>query len=540
MADLPGNATVDWNPLGDIFVKKFTCYEFKDLNLGDKLVAIAPYGGPIALMKSPLKMPQITIHTQSAGETLSNISLEGGRVVGMGWTSSENLICVFEDGSMIVFDIEGCQLYVKLIARELRDQRVLECKFFHTAAGSSGFAVMTYSYKFFVVGDSDRSKDDIRCNKVFDLPNSAAKPSCWAVMPKENQCCIVAGVEDKIYLLDPLDANLQIVSCKGDSTHEWVEVAVSLDGKAVSLVDSKGYLWGGSSDFSTCETEFDLQSPSKVLQMQWAGSDFFVIVLDRMIFVKGFSKHWCKYALSGRCVLLPEIDGVRLLTTNTCEFMQRVTKNSLAVLRIGSMDPGALLNDAYKEYEGDESHKADEYIRFIKDQLSDGVCQCIFAAGEEFQPNIQKSLLKAANFGKGFLGPEAPNNVVNNFVETCHHLRVVNYVRNFRIGIPITLRQYYRKSPKELLDRLTNRKLYEHAFRICQYLKLSESEGVGKVFREWALMKVLYMYVQVCTCVYMYFVHVGIQNKILMLHFLFDVHTNTKHVCDHIIHIPLN
>ena len=42
----------------------------------------------------------------------------------------------------------------------------------------------------------------------------------------------------------------QIVSCKGDSTHEWVEVAVSLDGKAVSLVDSKGYLWGGSSDFS--------------------------------------------------------------------------------------------------------------------------------------------------------------------------------------------------------------------------------------------------------------------------------------------------
>ena len=91
-----------------------------------------------------------------------------------------------------------------------------------------------------------------------------------------------------------------------------------------------------------------------------------------------------------------------------------------------------------------------------------------------------------------------------------------------------------------IICRLTNRKLYEHAFRICQYLKLSESEGVGKVFREWALMKVLYMYVQVCTCVYMYFVHVGIQNKILMLHFLFDVHTNTKHVCDHIIHIPLN
>ena len=29
------------------YCRKFTCYEFKDLNLGDKLVAIAPYGGPI-------------------------------------------------------------------------------------------------------------------------------------------------------------------------------------------------------------------------------------------------------------------------------------------------------------------------------------------------------------------------------------------------------------------------------------------------------------------------------------------------------------
>ena len=43
--------------------------------------------------------------------------------------------------------------------------------------------------------------------------------------------------------------------------------------------------------------------------------------------------------------------------------------------------------------QGDESHKADEYIRFIKDRLPDAVMQCIKAAGEEFIPKIQQSLL---------------------------------------------------------------------------------------------------------------------------------------------------
>ena len=44
--------------------------------------------------------------------------------------------------------------------------------------------------------------------------------------------------------------------------------------------------------------------------------------------------------------------------------------------------------------QGDESHKADEYIRFVKDRLPEAVLQCIKAAGEEFQPAIQQSLLK--------------------------------------------------------------------------------------------------------------------------------------------------
>jgi len=49
---------------------------------------------------------------------------------------------------------------------------VCECKFFHTLEGSAGFAVMSNKYQFFVVGDSDRSSDEIRVKKLADFPSS--------------------------------------------------------------------------------------------------------------------------------------------------------------------------------------------------------------------------------------------------------------------------------------------------------------------------------------------------------------------------------
>jgi len=44
--------------------------------------------------------------------------------------------------------------------------------------------------------------------------------------------------------------------------------------------------------------------------------------------------------------------------------------------------------------QGEESHKADEYIRYIKDKMPDAILQCTEAAGAEFEASLQKSLLR--------------------------------------------------------------------------------------------------------------------------------------------------
>jgi len=64
--------------------------------------------------------------------------------------------------------------------------------------------------------------------------------------------------------------------------------------------------------------------------------------------------------------------------------------------------------------------------------------QCLEGAGYEFNTEVQKNLLRAAKLGRTF----APDAYPSQFVNMCRVLRVLNDVRNPRIGIPLTYTQY--------------------------------------------------------------------------------------------------
>lgn len=94
------------------------------------------------------------------------------------------------------------------------------------------------------------------------------------------------------------------------------------------------------------------------------------------------------------------------------------------------------------------------------------MAQCVEAAGHEYDPITQKSLLRvrttasypewppavsaavcsslhqAASFGKSFQTDSSPDR----FVATCRELRVLNSVRDSSVGLPLTHTQYPRTS----------------------------------------------------------------------------------------------
>lgn len=129
-----------------------------------------------------------------------------------------------------------------------------------------------------------------------------------------------------------------------------------------------------------------------------------------------------------------------------------------------------------------ESPKADDYIQLIRPNLTEAVDTCVNAAGRELDTNWQKRLLKAASFGKSVL--DIYNS--DDFVDMCTTLRVLNAVRFYKIGIPISFEQYQQLTPERLINRLLTRHEYQLALKIASYLKLPSDS----IYTHWASSKV--------------------------------------------------
>jgi len=128
--------------------------------------------------------------------------------------------------------------------------------------------------------------------------------------------------------------------------------------------------------------------------------------------------------------------------------------STLSIFKPGSTSPSATLYDAWENF-SKRSPKADESIRSIRPDLAAAVDECIDAAGQEWEPKWQRRLLnvgpsdsvlacvptcysiQAAKFGRSFLDLHNPND----FVNTGQALKVLNAVRTWDIGIPITYSQ---------------------------------------------------------------------------------------------------
>lgn len=172
---------------------------------------------------------------------------------------------------------------------------------------------------------------------------------------------------------------------------------------------------------------------------------------------------------------------MRILANDACDFLQKVPDVTEEVFRLGADSPASILLDAVEQLEM-QSPKADDNIQLIRPQLAEAVDICVSAAGQEYSVHWQKQLLKAASFGKSVL--DIYNS--DDFVDMCETLRVLNAVRFFEIGLPLSYEQYQRLSPSGLISRLLNRHEYLLAIRVAGYLRVP----TDKIYVHWASAKV--------------------------------------------------
>jgi vacuolar protein sorting-associated protein 16 len=268
---------------------------------------------------------------------------------------------------------------------------------------------------------------------------------------------------------------------RGLSDGPFKHVSVSPSGRFVALYTDAGKVWVVGSDFQNPYSEYATRAKTPPNNLYWCGNDSVVLAWEDEIHMIGPNGAASKYFYDSQVHVIPDVDGVRLITESTCEFLHKISDATEEVFRIASEAPAAVLLDSIELLDR-KSPKADENIQRIRSNLPDAVETCVRAAGQEYDHTLQKQLLKAASFGKSVL--DLYNS--DEFVDMCNDLRVLNAVRDFKVGLPLTYEQYLRLTPERLITRLINRREYLLAIKLSQFLSLP----LSKIYVHWASQKV--------------------------------------------------
>ncbi|KAK3692170.1 Vps16, N-terminal region-domain-containing protein [Podospora appendiculata] len=473
--------TAGWEQVGERFYRKIQLYTQvfdQDLDLDNYIVAGAPFGGALALYRDEDKLvafqptkpskPSIDIYS-CAGKLIRSIAWDKGSIKGLGWSEDEKLLAVTADGTVRCYDLQGDFTQFSL-GNGADEHSVRSCKFY-----DHGLVALLANNAMISVTSYDEPRPKLLA------PPPDGHVHSWNLIPPaytlSRSVEVLLSIGQTVYVSDATECEDRFLDI-GPFTH----IGVSPNGKFASLYTASGKAHVITSDFQTRLSEHDSKSRIPPKYFTWCGNDAVVIAWEDEVHIVGPGGSLARfYYDSGRVHLVSDYDGVRVIANDTCDFLQKVPDVIEEVFRLGTDSPASILLDAVEQLEA-QSPKADDDIQLIRAHLVEAVDTCVNAAGHEFNIHWQKQLLKAASFGKSVL--DIYNS--DDFVDMCETLRVLNAVRFFEIGIPLSYEQYQRLSPSGLIARLLSRHEYLLALKIAGYLRLP----TDRIYVHWASAKV--------------------------------------------------
>ncbi|KAF8068755.1 vacuolar assembling/sorting protein VPS16 [Lyophyllum atratum] len=480
--------TATWEAMqdGNVFYRRQQLYSVtgKLPKLSDYIVAGCRHGGPLALMRDSSKLialgrattslskAQIQVYSP-AGEGLLLFSWDQSKVIRFGWTLDERLVILNEEGVYRLYDLQGDYEQYSL-GSEAAELGVIDARIH-----DNGLVAMTGSLTLLEVKGWEGGRPLTLAN-----PGLSEPPHVWSVIPPDVNISrhveVLLSVDSTMLSVDNLEVVDQRLS-RGPFTH----ISPSPNGKSLALLTFSGTLWVVSTDFQRNMAEFEtttvIGAEGPIRQVEWCGNDAILVTWDSLVVLVGPFGDTLTFAHSGPTFAVTEPDGVRVMGPDVCDMIQKVPSSSTSIFRPGSTSPSAILYDAWESFT-QRLPKADESIRSIRPELAAAVDECIDAAGREWDPYWQRRLLNAAKFGRGFLDLHNPTD----FVNMGQTLKVLNAVRFYEIGIPLTYSQYIHASPSQLVKRLTSRNMHLLALRISAFLSLKPDP----VLKHWASAKI--------------------------------------------------
>lgn len=387
----------------------------------------------------------------------------------MGWSEDERLLVVTGDGTVRSYaDLQG-DFSPFTLGHGAEEHGVLSCKFW-----ANGLVALLGNNSLVAVTRYDEPRPQLLA------PAPPGEVASWTVIPPEYTSSrsveVLLAIDQTVYVADAAECE-----DRGLEAGPFRHISISPNGKFIALYTDDGKVWVISSDFQQRFSEYESKVKTPPKDLQWCGNNAVVLAWEDEIHLVGPMGSASKYEYDSFVHLLPDIDGIRVVTGDVCEFLEKVPEPTEEVFRFGSTSPASVLLDAISQLEK-KSPKADDNIQLIRPNLDEAVDICVRAAGQEYSIHWQKQLLKAASFGKSVL--DLYNS--DDFVDMTETIRVLNAVRFYEVGLPLSYEQYIRLTPERLVQRLVNRQDYLLALKISEYLHLP----VDKIYVHWARQKV--------------------------------------------------
>ncbi|KAL7422143.1 Vacuolar protein sorting-associated protein 16 [Cryptotrichosporon argae] len=481
--DLAPVPTASWDTIQHVFYRKEELYALPWAvgDLADYLVAAAKNGGPIALMRDERKIVQLGSHTSgkpkinvytSSGLPLATFNWELPPPILLHFTTT-HLVVLSDEGVYRMYDLSDPSVYTQhTLGSDVERLGLVGAK-----AWDDGLVVLTGELQFVQLRGWKGGRIAPMAPSGLTSP-----PHAWTIVTPDVSTSghveVMFSTDSTVVTVDTLDRIDQRVS-RGPFT----SVLLSPNGRFLALLTATNTLWVVSADFSRNLSEvhvgaFGDGAPD---QAAWCGDNAVVLSWGGKAIVVGPSGDYLEFDHPPTVQLVPEVDSLRILGTSAHWLIQKVPDALLAVFGPGSTHPAAVLYDALEHFER-RSSRADEAVRAIRPELARAVDGCVEAAAVEWNVELQRRLLKAAQFGRAFMDLYNPID----FVTTGQTLKVLNAVRYYEIGIPITYEQYQSAGPSALLAALTARNAHLVALRIAQHLSLAPAP----VLAHWAAAKI--------------------------------------------------
>ena len=497
--------TADWIGLKDKYYKLFEFYkmasEFKSLELNHSKIAMARHGGPIAITRDPDHIvlsksddptkENICIYTNNGELMVACPNKEKEKIIGFDFIEDEFLLVVWQTGTYVLIDPHLSSKKSYNIGSRFETEKIIEAKVF-----DNGFAFYTVANYFYFV----KNVFEPHVAKFIDAELASSAKFFIPISPKNTmservelqiahpEAGIILLIEDeskKIYYNSNNRDN--IAAEQLPNIPKIIKISISPNYKFIAYLTEQKCVYVVSADFSpNTFIKTEIHYDKKLKDMVWCAEDCVALISTRAIELVGPDATE-KISLNSKgCFAFPEVDGIKVISNTKCEILRRLNDSYVNIFKLLYFEPGALLYEAYNSFEN-RNPLPDEDIRNKKNELSNGVLDCINAASFELYQETQSKLLKAASYGKAFLSPtQIDHNLLG---QVCRYLRVVHNIKNELYCRTITYAQLKSIDPNILIKILLRYRAHYLAYEVCKFLDFSQKLK-SLIYIDWARCKV--------------------------------------------------